>query len=109
MVAHLSYRNGDDLRFLIPLYFNDGGEETLGPHIDAATLWLRSRWGFDGKSYYSYSLAGFTFTEFGSPYQLRWGAYRGDRIGIYCFNDDGESGFVDVDWLHYEMGHQTRQ
>jgi hypothetical protein len=29
---------------------------------------------------------------------LVWGNYWGDRLGIYCFNDKGETDFVDVDY-----------
>ena len=39
--------------------------------------------------------------NFGDPYQLTWGDYRGDRIGIYNFNDKSDAGIVDVDYLHY--------
>jgi len=35
---------------------------------------------------------------------LSWGFYRGDRIGVFCFNDIAESGWVDVDYLHYQWG-----
>lgn len=89
------------------LRYNNAGQELLGPSIAVDTVWLRSRWGFDGISQYAYSLDGTQYTDFGASYQIKWGAYRGDRFGIYCFNDNGEHGFVDVDWLHYEMGHQT--
>lgn len=34
-------------------------------------------------------------------YDLSWGYYRGDRIGIYCYNNDADEGFIDVDYLHY--------
>lgn len=36
-------------------------------------------------------------------YALSWGFYRGDRIGIYCYNNLSDSGYIDVDYLHYEM------
>ena len=65
-------------------------------------LWLRSSWGLDGLSLFSYSLDGDTFTPFGD-YKLSWGYYRGDRIGIYNYNNVSESGFIDVDYLHYRM------
>ena len=65
-------------------------------------LWLRSSWGLDGLSLFSYSLDGDTFTPFGE-YKLSWGYYRGDRIGIYNYNNVSESGFIDVDYLHYRM------
>ena len=65
-------------------------------------LWLRSTWGLDGKSQFAYSLDGDHYTPLGQ-YQLSWGFYRGDRIGIYCFNEKGEQGYVDVDYFHYNM------
>ena len=50
-----------------------------------------------------YSLDGDNFIPFGHPYQLSWGNYRGDRIGVYCYNNNVESGYVDIDYFHYEM------
>jgi len=73
-----------------------------GPAITRNTLWLRSTWGWDGRSQYAYSLDGSLFTNFGEPYQLTWGNYRGDRIGIYNFNNKSDAGYLDVDWFRYE-------
>ena len=70
--------------------------------IDAQYLWLRSTWGLDGLSRFSYSLDGDHFTPLGE-YRLSWGYYRGDRIGIYNYNNVSDSGYVDVDYLHYDM------
>ena len=64
-------------------------------------IWFRSTWGLDGESHYSYSLDGINYTPFGEPYRLQWGNYRGDRIGIYTFNDDADTGYIDVDYFHY--------
>ena len=83
------------------LTFNNNGRITAGPEITAGTLWLKSTWNQDGVSRYAYSLDGVSFTSFGEPYKLTWGHYRGDRIGIYCFNDESETGHVDVDWFRY--------
>ncbi len=69
--------------------------------VQPVYIWFRSTWGLDGVSHYSYSLDGVNYTPFGEPYRLQWGNYRGDRIGIYTFNDDADAGFVDVDYLHY--------
>jgi len=79
----------------------DRGVATPGPVLTGALLWLRSVWGPDGRSQYSYSLDGRTFTDFGAPYPLGWGNYRGDRIGLYSFNNQGEAGYVDVDYFHH--------
>lgn len=89
------------------LYYHAEDHTLRGPQIVSPTIWLQSRWGFDGKSQYAYSVDGIQFNDFGAHYQLQWGAYRGDRIGIYCFNDNGEHGSVDIDWLRYEMGEQS--
>lgn len=92
---------------------NDGGRNFLefrhddncsrGPEINGRYIWLKSEWGLDGVSRFSYSLDGKEFTPFGEEYQLCWGYYRGDRIGIYCFNDKSDEGYVDVDFFRYTM------
>ncbi len=72
---------------------------------DAVTgnmIWLRSVWGLDGVSRFSYSFDGKEFKEV-NAFPLSWGYYRGDRIGIYNFNNQAESGQVDIDYLHYEL------
>ncbi len=85
------------------LTYTENGYATPGPAITQNALWLRSEWGFDGKSQFSYSLDGKTFLPFGPVYQLAWGNYRGDRIGLFTFNDAGDSGYVDIDWFHYDV------
>ncbi len=77
------------------------GKVTRGTAINSRHVWIKSVWGMDGKSQYSYSLDGDNFTNFGEPYHLVWGNYRGDRLGIYCFNDLSDTGHVDIDYLHY--------
>jgi beta-xylosidase len=92
------------------LEYNNNGQVTAGPTLMGKTLWLKSTWGADGQSQYSYSEDGKTFTNFGAPYQLAWGNYRGDRIGIFCFNNKTDDGYVDVDFLHYDYsGPKTKQ
>ncbi len=85
---YLEYRNNDN--------------PTLGKEILQSYIWLQSKWGLDGKSQFYYSLNGDTFQAFGEPYQMIWGNYRGDRIGIYTFNDQKEEGWIDIDYLHYQ-------
>lgn len=84
------------------LEFRINDRITPGPAIGGNALWLRSTWGWDGRSQYSYSLDGSVFTNFGEPYQLTWGNYQGDRIGIYNFNNKSDAGYLDVDWFRYE-------
>ena len=84
------------------LEFRVNGKLTPGPAVPGNDLWLKSTLGLDGKSQYAYSTDGRTFVNFGDPYELTWGNYRGDRIGIYSFNDRPDAGYVDVDYLHYD-------
>jgi beta-xylosidase len=82
---------------------NDNKKITEGAVITGGTIWLRSSWDELGVSHYAYSADGTTFTPFGDKRQLTWGSYRGDRIGIFNYNNSGEQGVVDVDWFHYTV------
>ena len=73
--------------------------------ITQTTLWLRSTWGLEGRSHFAYSTDSIHF-DFLGDYRLSWGYYRGDRIGIYSYNDLSESGYVDVDYLRYDIKRQ---
>ncbi len=75
--------------------------------IQERTIWLRSTWGLDGVSRFSYSLDGKKYKEV-FAYPLSWGNYRGDRIGIYSYNNFSESGWVDVDYLRYELSKEEK-
>lgn len=85
------------------LEYTENDQTSLKTEFASTFIWLRSSWGNDGLSQYYYSLDGDNFIPYGQPYQLKWGNYRGDRIGIYCYNNEEEKGYVDVDYFHYEM------
>ena len=83
----------------LELRHNDHAQRLLP--INTQYLWLRSTWGLNGQSQFSYSLDGDSFTPLGS-YPLSWGYYRGDRIAIYNYNNKEDNGYIDVDYLHYK-------
>ena len=83
----------------LELRHNDHAQRLLP--INTQHLWLRSTWGLNGQSQFSYSLDGDNFTPLGS-YPLSWGYYRGDRIAIYNYNNKEDNGYIDVDYLHYK-------
>ena len=93
-------QDGDEGIFL---EFRKNGSVVRGPRISSRYLWLKSRWGNDGVSHFYFSVDGDEFTAFGQEYQMKFGSYRGDRIGIYTYNNQEEAGYVDVDYLHYRM------
>ena len=85
------------------LNFNDNGRRVAGPSISGKDIYFRSIWGFDGKSQFFYSTDGHTFQPFGDPYQLTWGAYRGDRVGIFTVNSKATAGYLDIDSFEYAV------
>ena len=85
------------------LEFSRDGRFTRGPALTDSVLWLKSSWGQDGVSRFAYSLDGETFASFGESYAFVWGAYRGDRIGLFTFNPTADAGHVDVDWVRYDF------
>lgn len=83
------------------LEFQTNENRIAGPELSSDWLWIKSTWGLDGKSNFFYSTDGKKYTPFGEVYQLSWGHYRGSRIGIYCFNNSSEAGYIDVDEFIY--------
>ena len=89
---------------ILRLFYSNNGKDTSGISVNAKFIWLRSTWDTSGISRYAFSTDGKTYQTFGSNYQLTWGSYRGDRIGIFNFNDKEDKGYVDVDWFRYDYG-----
>ena len=83
--------------------YNVNGVIIKGPLVGTDIIWFKSTWGFDGKSQYYYSRDGKTYTAFGETYQMVWGSYRGDRIGMYNYNNNKDEGYVDIDFFKYQF------
>ena len=91
------------------LEINVKGNSTIGPILKGNNLWLKSTWGLEGISQYYYSTDGKKYIALGVPYQMAWGSYRGDRLAIYNFNNKADSGYVDVDYFHFEYAHSKKR
>ncbi|MDF3058668.1 MAG: xynB 4 [Rariglobus sp.] len=72
-----------------------------GPAINAKLLWLRSEWDLDGLCRFSYSTDGKTFASLGEPHPFGWADYRGERIGLFSYNNAGEAGHADFGSFTY--------
>ena len=83
------------------IVYDNNGNEIIYLKINNKTIWLKSTWDYTGLNKYAYSLDGKDFKTLGDSYQLTWGSYRGDRIGIFNYNNLANSGFIDVDWFRY--------
>ncbi len=81
--------------------FSDNGKLTPGPAVEGPLVWLRSLISGEGSTTWAYSFNGRDFTPFGGRFRFAWANYRGDRIGIFTYNDDADAGFVNVDEFQY--------
>lgn len=95
--AALGVRQKGDRRRLE--FISDDKAPIPGPSLTGDVVWIKSEWDSEGRSRFSYSSDGVCFIPAGPDYQLSWGNYRGDRTGVFCFNDDSDSGFVDIDFF----------
>lgn len=87
------------------LFLNDDGKITVGPLVHQKAIYLRSNWNFNGRSWFSYSFDGIAYHPLGGDYQLTWGSYRGDRVGMFTTNSVTVSGFVDIAFFKYRIEH----
>ena len=67
------------------------GEKEMKAEL-SEKVYLRSTWTLDGNSHYSWSSDGKQWTDSGIVYQLEWGNYRGDRLGLFTYNNKEEAG-----------------
>jgi beta-xylosidase len=74
-----------------------------GPRVEAKLLWLRTEWGLDGVSRFSYSTDGKNFVTLGDSYPFAWGDYRGERVGLFSYNNQGEAGHADFGAFTYHF------
>jgi hypothetical protein len=79
------------------------GTLTRGPALTSSAVWLKSSWDLEGLSQFFYSVDGETFKASGQGYQLVWGSCRGDRVGLFTFNNAADAGHVDVDSVRYAI------
>ena len=80
-------------------FISDDKTPIPGPSLTADMVWIKSEWDNDGSSRFSYSIDGVNFIPMNPTYQLSWGNYRGDRVGVFSFNDESDNGFVDIDFF----------
>jgi len=85
------------------IQYNDNGKIEEGEAITSPEIWIRSVIDKDCSNTFFFSTDGVSFSPIGGEYKLKWGNFRGDHIGIYNYNNLGESGLVDVDWFRYQF------
>lgn len=79
-------------------------EISEGPAINQAEVWLKLIVDDQGGCTFAYSLDNKIFTPIGGRFSFGWANYRGTRLGLFTWNDKGEKGQLDFDWLRYDVG-----
>ena len=74
------------------LYWRSGKKEVAVEGGVGETIRLRTTWCADGVARFAWSPDGKDWKGAGESYQMTWGRYRGDRIGLFTYNENGESG-----------------
>lgn len=107
-LASLGVRQQNGVR---TIELDNNGTNTIGGQLnsDTTNVWLQAKINDLGVSTFSWSLDGKNYTSIGDGFKLGWGNYRGTRIGVYSYNNDAETGFVDVDFFHYSYAGPKRQ
>ena len=84
--------------------------DVFPPASQYPSLWLRSTWGLDARCHYAYSFEGKLWHEADASYTLQWGNYRGDRLGLFTYNDHedaGETTFTDFSYISSDQLPET--
>ena len=89
------------------LCFFNNGEMKMGEDIGASTIRLSTSWNADGMAVFEYGNENEGMKRFGSVYALKWGDYRGDRIGLFTFNEAKEEGQADFTDFRYQITSQN--
>jgi beta-xylosidase len=84
------------------IYFmDDKGIELVGPTVDKELIYFKTT-NIGNVATFQYSYDNKDFENFGNEFELGFGRWTGDRLGLFCWNDKENSGFVDIDWFLYE-------
>ena len=83
------------------LIFNNNGKETKGPAVTTDVIYYHTDIDSD-RATLAYSFDGKTPKRLGGEFALKFGRWRGDRLGFYCWNDKTNAGHIDIDYFSYE-------
>ena len=81
---------------------NDNGTVSEGPELPPGdVVWVRALIDDQAGCTFGYSFDGRSFMPIGQRFPFGWHNYRDTRLGLFTYNDVGENGHVDFDYLHY--------
>ena len=74
------------------LYWRNGKRDIALDCEVGEKIFLRSEWGMDGVARFAWSLDGKEWKDAGESYRMTWGSYRGDRTGLFTYNESADAG-----------------
>ena len=86
-------------------YFNDYLTEDIAEFVQNE-IWLGADMHIN-RAQLLYSLNGVDFMPVGEPFTFGFFAWRGGRVGLFCWNDFKEEGYADFDWFRYTLDGQN--
>ena len=88
--------------------FEMDGQAAVGTELpsDQNVIFLRTSMGITDEAGFQYSFDGITYHKLGGAYPMKAANFRGDMIGVFTYDDGDQSGFVDVDWFHYQVSNR---
>ena len=79
------------------------------PSASKGQIWLSSSWSDEGIASFACSADGEAFAPAGESFQLKWGHYRGDRVGLFtCGTASAGEGFADFSRFTYAVANPER-
>lgn len=91
-------------RFLV---FIADGQELEGARINEPVIYIKTSNRGD-QAHFEYSLDGINYHGFGLAFTLKFGNWKGDRLGFVTWNKTAEAGFLDIDFFTYRHDGPTR-
>lgn len=94
----------------ILLYLEKDGQTEIISPVKGKCIYLRAVIDYPANRHtLFYSLDGKKYVEAGEPYALRFGSWKGTRVGLFSYNVSGEGGIADFDFFTYRTdGPQCR-
>lgn len=83
------------------LYYEEGGKRSVIGTAQGDIVYLKADLDAIANQHtISYSLDGENYVPVGEPFEMRWGDWKGPRVGIYSYGNDGTAYFDDFEYVY---------
>ncbi len=83
------------------IYIEEGGKRSEIAQIAESVVFLRGDFDVtDNRHRLSYSLDGENYIQAGEEFEMRWGDWKGPRVGVYSYGADGTAHFDEFEYFY---------